>query len=388
MKKICVVTSTRADYGILKPLLTRLQADSMLDLHIAVTGAHLSPEYGDTYREIENDGFAIHKKIDILLSSDSRSAMSKSMGLAMISFAGYFEEEAPELLILLGDRYEIMAVACAASSQNIPIAHIHGGETTIGAVDEAFRHSVTKMSALHFTSCEAYRRRVVQLGEQPDCVYNVGALAVENIKTVQLLSAGELSEQLGFRLEPGQYCVVTFHPATLEGSQEMQFGELTAALDKFPQMRYIITGANADSGSRMLNSLWKQYAENHENCLFVDSLGMKRYLSALRYCAAMIGNSSSGMLEGPESKIPTIDIGDRQKGRIRANSILHCEPRRDAIAAAMEKAFSAEFREIARSVKNPYGDGKTSEKIVAVIKERLETGIPLKKTFYNIKVGV
>ena len=388
MRKICVVTSTRADYGILKPLLARLGADPDIDLRLVATGAHLSSEYGNTYREIENDGFIIHKKMDIMLSSDSRPAVSKSMGIAMISFAEYFEESAPELLILLGDRYEIMAVACAASIRNIQIAHIHGGETTEGAVDEAFRHSITKMSALHFTSCEAYRRRVVQLGEQPDRVYNVGALAVENIKKVQLLSLAELSESLDFPIEAGQYCVVTFHPVTLEGSPEARFGELAAALDKFPQMRYIITGANADAGGRMFNSLWQQYAEARENSIFVHSLGMVRYLSALKHCTAMIGNSSSGILEGPASKIPTVDIGDRQKGRIRASSIIHCEPHRDEIAAAMEKAFSAAFREKAKSVENPYGDGNTSEKIAAVIKERLNDRVSLKKAFFDIEFEV
>jgi GDP/UDP-N,N'-diacetylbacillosamine 2-epimerase (hydrolysing) len=386
MKKVCVITSTRADYGILKPLLSRLADNPSIDLRIVATGTHLCPEYGDTYREIEMDGFEIHKKIGIQLSSDTHSAMSKSMGMALICFSEYFEEHAPDLLIVLGDRYEIMAVTCAATNQRIPVAHLHGGETTEGAVDECFRHSITKMSALHFTSCEDYRRRVIQLGEAPERVFNVGALGVENVINAEKLSVGELSESINFPLAECQYCVVTFHPVTLEdGTAEAQLRELIATMEKFPQMCYIITGANADAGGRAVNTLWQSYAESRDNCLFVSSLGMKRYLSALKHCAAMIGNSSSGILEGPASKIPTVDIGDRQKGRIRADSIIHCEPTRDDIAAALEKAFSPEFRELCRSVANPYGDGNTSERVVKCINDALVAGISVKKSFYDIR---
>jgi len=388
MKKICVVTSTRADYGILRPLISSLDKIKSIDLRIVVTGMHLCDEHGNTCKEIENDGFSVHKKIEIQLSSDSRSAMTKSMGMVLISFADYFTEHTPDLLILLGDRYEIMAVACAAMNQNIPIAHLHGGETTEGAVDEFFRHSITKMSSLHFTSCEVYRKRVIQLGEQPDSVFNVGALGVENIMKTPLLSLEGLSESINFTIESGRYCVVTFHPVTLESNAEEQLRELISAIDNFPDMCYIITGANSDAEGRLINKLWKEYADNHKNCLFVNSLGMIRYLSALKYCAAMIGNSSSGILEAPAVKIPTIDIGNRQKGRIRADSVIHCEPRRADIIKAMEKAFSSECREICKTTVNPYGDGNTSELIVKIITDKLESGISMKKKFYDIEFEV
>jgi GDP/UDP-N,N'-diacetylbacillosamine 2-epimerase (hydrolysing) len=385
VKAVCAVTSTRADYGILKPLLSRLAETPGIDLRIVATGSHLCPEHGSTYLEIEGDGFPIHRKIEIQTASDTRAAMSKSMGMAMICFADYFKENAPDLLVLLGDRYEIMAVACAAANQRVPIAHLYGGETTEGAVDEAFRHSITKMGAIHFTSCEAYRKRVVQLGEHPRNVYNSGSLGVENIMKAELMSLGELSESLGFALDEGKYCVVTFHPVTLENeTAARQLCELADAMDRFPQMRYIITKANSDAGGAAINRLWAEYAANRGNCALTASLGMKRYLSALKHGAAMIGNSSSGLLEGPASGIPAVDIGDRQKGRLRADSVLHCEPVCPDISAAMEKAFSPEFREFCRKAKNPYGDGEASKRIVEIIKNRLEGGISLKKAFYDV----
>jgi len=388
MRSVCVVTSTRADYGILRPLLSRLQEINGIDLRIVVTGMHLCDRHGNTYTEIENDGFSIHKKIAIQLSSDTRSAMTKSMGMALNNFSDYFMEHIPDLLVLLGDRYEIMAVACAAANQLIPIAHIHGGETTEGAVDEFYRHSITKMSALHFTSCEAYRKRVIQLGEQPNSVYNVGALGVENVMKTPLLSLEELSESIDFTLEVNKYCVVTFHPVTLENNAEEQLRELMSAIDNFPDMCYIITGANSDAGGQLINELWENYAANHNNCLFVNSLGVLRYLSALKYCAAMVGNSSSGILEGPASKIPVVDIGDRQNGRIHADNIIHCEPKRTDIIKAMEKACSPKFREMCRTVNNPYGDGNTSERITEIITDKLESEILLKKKFYDIDFEV
>ena len=389
MMKICVVTSSRADYGILRPLIARLHEDVEFDLRLVVTGMHLCPEFGKTYLEIEEDELPIHKKIDIQISSDETAAMSKSMGLAMICFADYFKEYTPDLLVVLGDRYEIMAVVCAAANQRIPIAHIHGGETTEGAVDEFFRHSITKMSALHFTSCEAYRKRVIQLGEEPNRVYNVGALSIENIMKIPLLSLDELTNVLGFQLEEKAYCVVTFHPVTLENiSTEQQLKELMHAMDSFPQMKYIITKANSDAGGRAINDAWDAYVKAHENCLLVDSLGMIKFLSALKHAAAMIGNSSSGVTEGPASKIPVVDIGDRQKGRERGDSVIHCEPDRDDIVKAMQLAFSAEFRHQAKVSQNPFGDGDTSEQIVKIIREVFNSDISTKKKFYDVEFEV
>ena len=386
MKTVCVITSTRADYGIFRPLLIKLKNADDINMRIIVTGMHLCSEFGSTYTEIEKDGFDIHKKIDIQLSADTRAAMSKTMGMAMICFADYFQDYTPDLLVLLGDRYEIMAAACAAVNQGIPIAHIHGGETTEGAVDESFRHAITKMSVLHFTSCETYRNRVIQLGEQPDCVYNVGAMSVENILGTSFMTIEELSADLQFALEPSNYCVITFHPVTLESDTgDFQLKELISAINEFPQMRYIITGSNSDAGGRKINALWEEYQTFNKNCLFVTSLGIKKYLSALKYCAAMIGNSSSGILEGPALKIPTVNIGDRQKGRVLSDSVINCKPISTSIIAAMKKALSSDFRNYCRQVVHPYGDGNTSEKIINIIKNRLISGISLKKSFYDIE---
>jgi GDP/UDP-N,N'-diacetylbacillosamine 2-epimerase (hydrolysing) len=386
VKKICLVTSSRADYGIFKPLVRRLHEDSDIELSLVVTGMHLCPEFGNTYLEIENDGFVIQKKIDIQLSSDAPSAMSKTMSMAMICFADYFQANTPDLLIVLGDRYEIMAVCCAAVNQRIPIAHVHGGETSEGAVDESFRHSITKMSALHFTCCEVYRNRVIQLGEQPDRVYNVGALCVENVQTAPLLSLSALEMELGFSLRGEPYGVVTFHPVTLEDETvKEQMHELVKALDAFSGMRFIITKSNSDAGGREINRIWDDYCVNRTNYYVTESLGMLKYLSAIKHSAVIIGNSSSGILEGPAVKVPTVNIGDRQKGRYMADSIICSPPVASEIIKAINKALSSEFTEISRCAHNPYGDGDTSHNIVSIIKKHLKTGLVVQKTFYNIK---
>lgn len=385
MKKVCVVTSTRADYGILKPLIECLYNTSDIEVSIVATGMHLCPEFGDTFREIEADGYAITKKIDIQLSSDSPAAMSKSMGMAMICFSDYFQGHTPDLLVILGDRYEIAAVCCAAVNQRIPIAHLYGGETTQGAVDECYRHSITKMSSLHFTSCKPYRKRVIQLGEQPERVFNVGALSVENITRSPLMALTEVSESIGSPLEEKRYSVVTFHPVTMEsGTGAVQLKELMAALDMFPDMRFIITKANSDAGGREINRLWDEYARARDNCYLTESLGMKRYLSALKHSAMMIGNSSSGTSEGPVLKIPTVNIGDRQKGRIMADSVLNCPPNAKDIEMTIRKALTPEFRAIASECENPYGNGEASRNITERIMEFLYGNVSFKKEFYDI----
>jgi GDP/UDP-N,N'-diacetylbacillosamine 2-epimerase (hydrolysing) len=387
MKDICIVTSSRADYGILKPLISRLYNSSDISLSIIVTGMHLCPEFGYTYREIEADGFTIHKKIDVQLSSDSSSGMSKTMGMALICFAEYFEEHVFDLVIVLGDRYEIAAVCIAAFNRRLPIAHLHGGELTEGAIDNEYRHCITKMSSLHFVSCEDYRKRVIQLGEPPKMVFTVGALGIENVKNIELITIEELEKDLNFELKEKPYCVVTFHPVTLEqNTGKRQIKELMDALDEFPDMAFIITKSNSDAGGREINQLWDDYGSTKRNCLVVASLGVRRYLSALKYSSMMIGNSSSGITEGPALQIPTINIGDRQKGRIMAESIICCKPEKDDVVNAIKKALTPEFQDVSRQVINPYGDGNTSSKIVEIIQEQLNGNkIKLKKEFYDIE---
>lgn len=389
MKRICVLTATRAEYGLLKPVIVKLNAVPRLDVRIAVTGMHLSPDFGFTYREIENDNLKIDKKIDILLSSDTPASVSKSMGLAMIGFADYFEELCPDMLLVLGDRYETLAVCCAAMNARIPIAHMYGGETTQGAVDESIRHAITKMSYLHFTSTEEYRKRVIQLGEEPDRVFAVGAMGIENIMHTQLMPMNELSDFLGMPLaEP--YAVVTFHPVTLEDNTvKEQFSALLTACDNHPELRYIFTKANADANGKIINSMIDDYVKDKKNAKAVASLGTVRYLSALKYASLVIGNSSSGLIEAPSFHIPTVNIGDRQKGRLMAKSVISCEPDSGEITKAITKALSKEFREKISSVKNPYGDGNTSDKIAGILKEYLfNREINLKKSFYNVTFDI
>lgn len=389
MKRICVLTATRAEYGLLKPVIVKLNAVPRLDVRIAVTGMHLSPDFGFTYREIENDNLKIDKKIDILLSSDTPASVSKSMGLAMIGFADYFEELCPDMLLVLGDRYETLAVCCAAMNARIPIAHMYGGETTQGAVDESIRHAITKMSYLHFTSTEEYRKRVIQLGEEPDRVFAVGAMGIENIMHTQLMPMNELSDFLGMPLaEP--YAVVTFHPVTLEDNTvKEQFSALLTACDNHPELRYIFTKANADANGKIINSMIDDYVKDKNNAKAFASLGTVRYLSALKYASLIIGNSSSGLIEAPSFHIPTVNIGDRQKGRLMAKSVISCEPDSGEITKAITKALSKEFREKISSVKNPYGDGNTSDKIAGILKEYLfNREINLKKSFYNVTFDI
>lgn len=385
-KKICIVTATRAEYGLLKPVILALVGESCFETAVVATAAHLSPEFGLTYKEIERDGIRIDRKIETLMSSDTPSSVSKCMGLTMISFADYFEESRPGALLVLGDRYETLAVCCAAMNARIPIIHMYGGETTEGAVDEAARHSITKMSALHFTSTEAYRKRVIQLGENPENVFCVGAVGIENIKKMQLLDKNALEESISFKLDK-PYAVVTFHPVTLENdSAWAQFAELLKALDWHKDMKYIFTKANADANGRIINKMIDDYSASNDNVAAFESLGSLRYLSALKYAAMVIGNSSSGIVEAPSFGIPTINIGDRQKGRIQAASVINVRPDSKEIAEAIDLANSPEFRAKAASVVNPYGDGNTTDKIVKIIKDKFANGgFELKKKFFDVE---
>jgi len=387
-KKIIVVTATRAEYGLLKPIIKRLKQSEYFHVELAVTGMHLSPEFGSTYQEIEQDGIQIDNKIEILLSSDTPVAMSKTMGLALISFAEYFEKSQPDAIMVLGDRYETLAVCCAAMNARIPIFHLHGGEATEGLIDEAIRHAITKMSFFHFTSTEIYRRRVIQMGENPDRVFNVGALGVENVLHEELLFKNDLEKSLDFVLNK-PYAVVTFHPVTLEDNHvELQMQELLGALDEHPEYLYICTKANADAGGRRINQILDDYAMQRKNVAVFESLGLRRYLSAVKYAAMVIGNSSSGIMEVPSFGIPTINIGDRQKGRVQADSIINCPIDRREISKSILRAQSCEFCKIARQTKNPYGKGDTSETVLHILEERFGTkDIDLKKAFYNLDFG-
>lgn len=386
-KKISILTATRAEYGLLKPVINKLISVSEFDVRVVATGAHLSPEFGLTYREIEQDGIAIDEKIEILLSADTPSAISKSMGLAMISFADYFDKLQPDMLVVLGDRYETLAVCCAAMNQRIPIAHLYGGEITEGVVDESIRHAITKLSYLHFTSTEEYRGRVIQLGEQPDRVFSVGATGIENILQEKLMSKAELEVAIDFKLDK-LYAMVTFHPVTLEDNNSAeQFQALLGTCEKYKDMKFIFSKANADANGRIINQMIDTFVKGNDQAIAFTSLGMTRYLSALRYCAFVIGNSSSGLVEAPSFGIPTINIGDRQKGRLQAESIINCEPTKEDIVQAIALAMTENFKNRARATVNPYGDGNTSGKIVDTIKDFLLNGkIALKKKFYDCEV--
>ncbi len=385
MHKICVFTGTRAEYGILKPLMSALLNDQGLELQILVSGAHLSPEFGFTYHGIEDDGFDINEKIEILLSSDSNTAISKSVGLGLINFCDSLSRLEPDLLIILGDRFEAFAMATAAMFSRVPVAHLHGGEATFGVIDESIRHSITKMSHLHFTSTEVYRHRVIQLGENPKRVFNVGALGAENISnSIELLSRNDLVEIIGF--SPTQpFILVTFHPVTLEdATAEKEFSELLLALAKFPEIKIIFTKANADTGGRSINRLIDQYVSEHpECCQSFISMGRRNYLSAMRYCRAVVGNSSSGIIEAPSFHIPTVNIGDRQQGRLQAESVINCKPVAEDIYQALNFAFAPDFQTRVLTVINPYEKADTTKRIIKVIRETDLSHI-IKKEFYDI----
>ncbi|KJS88806.1 MAG: UDP-N-acetylglucosamine 2-epimerase [Peptococcaceae bacterium BICA1-8] len=386
-KKINILTSTRAEYGLLKPIIEKLKLIPNFDVRVVATGAHLSPEFGLTYKEIEQGGIEIDEKIEILLSADTPAAISKSMGLAMIGFADYFERLKPDMLIVLGDRYETLAVTTVAMNHRVPITHLYGGETTEGAIDESIRHAITKLSYLHFTSTEEYRNRVIQLGENPKNVFCVGAIGIENILKEKLLSKSEFEESVNLKLDK-PYAMVTFHPVTLEDNKSKeQVKALLDVCESYKDMKFIFTKANADSSGRIINQMIDDFAYNNNHAIVFTSLGMTRYLSALKYCNMVIGNSSSGLIEAPSFGIPTINIGDRQKGRIQAVGVINCEPIKEDIQKAVELALSDGFRNKAKNTVNPYGDGKTSEKIVDTIKDFiLNDKVNLKKKFYDCEM--
>ncbi|HZX31790.1 MAG TPA: UDP-N-acetylglucosamine 2-epimerase [Rhodocyclaceae bacterium] len=367
-RRICVVTGTRAEYGLLRGLLSELRETSGITVQLIATAMHLAPEFGRTVAEIEADGFPIDRRLEILVASDSGAGMAKSAGLGMLSFADAFAELKPDVVVLLGDRFEILAAASAAMLMGIPIAHLHGGEITEGAVDDSIRHAVSKMAALHFAAAEPYRQRLLQMGEAEERVFNVGGLGVDAILRVPRLSREALEESLGFRFGE-RNLLVTFHPATAEdGDPAQQCEELLAALDRFPEVKLLVTLPNADAGGRAIAARLQAWGAGQPDRVGVfASVGQQRYLSALAIVDGVVGNSSSGLLEAPSFGIGTVNIGSRQQGRLRADSVIDCPPEREAISQAVTTLLAPEFRKKLAGVYNPYGTGGAAKKIAAVL---------------------
>jgi len=383
MKKICVVTGTRAEYGLLRWVMEGIRQSPELELQLIATGMHLSPEFGLTVNAIEDDGFHVDRKVEMLLSSDTAVGITKSMGLGMIGFADALAELKPDLMLVLGDRYEILSAAAAAMIARIPIAHLHDGEATEGVIDEPIRHSITKMSHLHFVAAKEYRRRVIQLGEQPERVFNVGGLGIDNILDLKLLTRDLLEAALDFKLA-SRNLLITFHPVTLEQSTSAkQMDELLAALAELEDTGLIFTMPNADTEGRVLFRQIEDFCGLHPNARAYTSLGQLRYLSCIQQVDGVVGNSSSGLAEVPSFKKGTINIGDRQRGRLRANSVIDCDPGRKSIAAALSHLFSDEFKRQLPATKNPYGDGGASQSIVKILEKHPLDNF-LKKRFYDL----
>jgi GDP/UDP-N,N'-diacetylbacillosamine 2-epimerase (hydrolysing) len=383
MKKICVITGSRAEYGLLRWVMQGIKDDAALRLQIIATGMHLSRDFGLTYREIEKDGFRIDRKVKMLTELDTTVGIAKSMGKGLIGFADALNELKPDLIIVLGDRFEIFSAVAAALVACIPVAHLHGGELTEGAFDDAIRHSITKISHLHFVATDEYRRRVIQLGEQPQRVFTVGGLGVDNISRLKLLKREELEAVLNFKLGK-KNLLITFHPVTLEKDAGVkQMGELLKALGKTKDTQLIFTLPNADTNSRKLSKMVKQFAVQHPNAHTYTSLGQLRYLSCIAYVDGVVGNSSSGLAEVPSFKKGTINIGDRQGGRLQAASVINCQATRQSIATAIRRLYSRDFQARLIKIRNPYGTGGASKKVVKILKQCLLHGIS-KKAFYNV----
>ncbi|MGV6986380.1 UDP-N-acetylglucosamine 2-epimerase [Providencia hangzhouensis] len=385
MRKICVVTATRAEYGLLRCLLEDIQHDPQLELQLISTGTHLSPEFDYTHQQILNDGFTVNKKIEILLSSDSAVGVSKSMGLAQISFAEAFDELKPDIVVVLGDRYELIPIVSAANMAKIPVAHLSGGEITEGAIDELVRHAITKLSQLHFTAMEEYTNRVIQMGEPPERVFTVGEIGLDNLLRMKLMSRKEFESAINFQLQE-KNILFTYHPETTQYIEEIKedFAKVLKGLSQLNNTLIIFTKANADVGGRLINKMIDEFVvENPNKAIAFTSLGQLRYLSALQYVDAVIGNSSSGIVEAPSFKLATINIGNRQRGRVRANSVIDISADTEQLLLAINKVYSPEFKSILNSTLNPYGQGNSSKQVVEILKqanlESLKT-----KPFYDI----
>ena len=381
MRKICFVTGTRAEYGLLSRLMRLVKEDNDLRLQVIATNMHLMPEYGETYKEIEKDGFTIDKKVYMHKPSDDAHGIISSMAEEMQGMNDALSELKPDILVLLGDRYEILVAAQVALIHRVPIAHIHGGEVTEGAFDDAIRHSVTKMSSLHFTSCEEYRHRVIQMGEHPSRVFDVGSLGVENIKAVPLMTKDELEASLDFKIDT-QTILVTYHPVTLGGDPAKDIREFLDALDQFKDLKVIFTMPNSDTGRDAIALAVENYVEKHSNSAKAyTSLGLRRYLSTLQFVKAAVGNSSSGIIEVPSFGIPTLNIGDRQKGRLASKSVVNCGTSKDEVIAGLKLCLSEEMQKAAKTYENPYAKPDTANLIYQELKNGELAGLNL-KTFY------
>jgi UDP-N-acetylglucosamine 2-epimerase (non-hydrolysing) len=383
-RKVAVFTGTRAEYGLLYWLMKDIQTSARLELQVIVSGMHLSPEFGETWQLIEQDGFDIDAKVEMLLSSDTPVGVVKSMGLGTLGYADALDRLRPDVLVVLGDRFEALAIVQAALIMRIPVAHLHGGEITEGAYDDAIRHAISKMAHLHFVAAEPYRRRVIQMGESPERVFNVGAIGLDHLRRSPKMDLDELAQSLGFALR-SPYLLVTYHPVTLlEEDPTQSFIALLDALEKFPEHQIILTYPNADNGGRAIIPLLEAYAQRQPGrVLAIPSLGFRRYLSAVSMADAVVGNSSSGIIEVPAFGIPTVNIGARQKGRLAADSVLHCEPTAESIGLALNQALSDEFAEIGKMAVNPYGQGNAAEVIVSVLEHFDGT---LHKSFHDLSI--
>ena len=381
MRSICVVTATRAEYGLLRPVVQKLAASADLQLRLVVTGAHLCPRLGLTVTEIEKDGFAIDARLPIF-TDDAAEPVAQTLARTLTVFDEYFAQNAPDCLLVLGDRFEIFAVATAAAARHIPIAHISGGDVTLGAADEYYRHCISKMAAVHIASCADSAARLVRLGEAPDRVFCVGGLGDENIRTLPKLSREALCASTGFALmQP--FALVTYHPETSAdaGSPAAQCQALCRAMESVPGIFWLMTGSNADAGGQVCSDTLRAFAAAHpDRAGFVQNLGLQRYLSAMQYASLVAGNSSSGVVETPTFQVPTVNIGKRQAGRLVCANVLGCAPDADAIAETMRKALSPEFAAVAATAKSPYNGGDTSAKICAVLRS-FDFSAP--KSFYD-----
>lgn len=384
MKKICVLTATRAEYGLLYPVIKRIEEDPELELQLVVSGTHLSNAYGYTKNEIIKDGFKINQEINILGKQNDSYEISKSMAIAIEKFADFLKSDRPDLAVILGDRYEMMAFAIPLVNEKIPIAHLNGGEITEGMLDDVYRNCLTKMSTLHFTNCEVHRKRVIQMGEQPSRVYNVGDVCVDNIMNEPLLSKCVLEQELGIVLPKGKTVVVTYHPVTLERNSSEQIEQMLLALDQFSDLTFVFTKANADSGGQELNKRLAAFVKKRENAILVDSLGRKRFLSLLKYAVLVVGNSSSGIYEAPFFHIPTVNIGNRQKGRLHGKTVLDCAAEYGEIKETVERALSLEFQNFCKTCVNLFGEGHASEQIIEIIKDFLSKEKTVEKRFYDL----
>tara|TARA_B100001113_G_C21089578_1_gene613699 strand:- start:374 stop:1543 length:1170 start_codon:yes stop_codon:yes gene_type:complete len=384
MKKICVITGSRADYSLLKNVMINIKSSKSLSLQLVVTGMHLSPKFGLTFKEIEEDGLLVDEKIEMLLSGDKPSSIAKSIGLGTILFSECFKKLSPDMIVLLGDRFEILSCALSAMVLRIPIAHIHGGEVTPHLIDESIRHSITKMSQIHFVSTDNYKKRVIQMGENPRNVHLVGGLGIDNIKKIKFLSKTDLEKKLKLTFLD-KNLLVTFHPLTLEqNSSSKQMKQLLSALALLKDTLVIFTMPNADTDGDIIFNLINNFVEANQNARVFTSLGEKIYLSVAKLMDGVVGNSSSGLIEIPSLGVGTVNIGDRQKGRVSGGSVIHCKPYTKSILAAIKKVQSKKFKLNIKSGKNPYGDGGASKKVVKIIERTVLKNLILKE-FYDLE---